>query len=150
MKILILSTLLFFNFISNACASRDSIGFFYRSEKVDIVLTERSKNGRIPRFMDYLLVNNSVFLENNEKTIKLGCAREENRSSCTFTFYPHEAKILIKDKTLIVSMPLDELGLISNGDFEMYFEGSMNDKMFFEIKNNILSIEASKLKRLKK
>lgn len=124
-------------------ASRDSIAFFYKTEKVGILLNERGTNGRIQNFMDFLGAQENMLLLSKNGDVKLGCARNEENASCTFTFLP-SANVETQNKELNVKISLNQFDLEVTEDFEMSFLGSMKDKLDLKVIDNELIIYAAK------
>lgn len=128
---------------SQAMAARDSVAFFYSAKKVNILLNERASAGRIQQFMDLFKAEDSLFLINADQDVKLGCARELDRATCTFTFYPGN-NVEFETKEIFFKQDLAEFGVVVSEDFEMSFESSMKDKMKLSVEDNVLYITGSK------
>ena len=124
-------------------ASRDSIAFFYKPEKVGILINERGTSGRIHDFMDHLGASEDLYLLSKDETIMLGCKRIENAATCTFRFLPG-ADVLTENKELHVKTSLSNFNLEEIAYFEMKFLSSMKDNIHLEIKDGFLNIDASK------
>ena len=128
---------------TSAIAARDSIAYFYSAKKVNILINERGYNSRIQEFMDVLGIEEAMLLVSDELDVKLGCAVSDNRSTCTFTFYPsNDVKFI--DKKLYVEKNLLSLGVDPALEFEMAFQGSMKDHMTLRLSEGRLTIFASK------
>lgn len=141
LKILIVLASIFLS--TQAMAGRDSVAFFYSTKKVNILMNERASAGRIQQFMDLFNADNELVLINAEQDVKVGCARELDRATCTFTFYPGN-NVEFATREIFFKQDLKEFGVAANGDFEMIFESSMKDKIKLIIEDNVLYITGSK------
>lgn len=128
---------------TSALANLDSVAYFYSKNKVNVLLNERGYESRISAFMDAVGEKEVMLLVSNEGDIKLGCARQDDRATCTFTFYPSES-VKIVDKKLYVVKDIRSLGLAEDIEFSMSFKGSMKDQIQLGISGGVLSIFASK------
>jgi len=124
-------------------AARDSVAFFYSAKKVNVLLNERGFNTRIHQFLEAIGADQGVHLVSEDNDIRLGCATEDNRATCTFTFYP-SSSVKIVDKKLFVNKDVSSLGIEPYTEFEMSFQGSMKDQIQLRISNGVLTIFASK------
>lgn len=123
--------------------ARDSVAYFYSAKKVNVLINERGFNSRIQQFMDALNEKSSMLLVSEDHDIRLGCAREEDRATCTFTFYPSSSVSLV-DKKLYVHKQLLSFGITEDVEFEMIFQSSMKDQIQLRLSDGQLIIFASK------
>lgn len=130
-------------FSSSVFANRDSVAFFYTAKKVNILINERIIDSRISQFMDVVGSENSMLLVSEQGDVRLGCARVEERSTCTFTFYPSE-DVVIANKELWVEKDLEDFNLPANLEFAMSFKGSMKDQLDLRISNGRIFIFGTK------
>lgn len=126
---------------TSALAARDSVAYFYSPQKVNVLLNERGINSRIQQFMNVLGGENELMIVTGD--MKLGCARKEDRATCTFTFYPSPT-IKFINKELFVEKSLVSLELDERLEFEMSFQGSMKDQLNLRLSEGQLFIFASK------
>ena len=139
MKLILCSLL----FSTSVLANLDSVAFFYTTKKVNVLLNEKNINSRISQFMDAVGAHDSVLLVSKDGDVRLGCAREDDRGTCTFTFYPSES-VLIENKELKVNKELGDFNLPADLEFEMSFKGSMKDQLNLSISNGRILIFAAK------
>ena len=133
-----------FAFISTASlAQRDSVAFFYTPKKINVLINEKGEVSRLHDFMNFFKVGNELILKSEDKDIKLECAREFDRATCTFTFYP-SSNVQTDNRELHVEKELTNFGVVTSDAFEMSFRGSMKDNIHLVIDNGILLISASK------
>lgn len=128
---------------TQALAARDSVAYFYSAKKVNVLLNERGFNSRIHQFLQALGEESGTLLVSADNDIRLGCAAEEDRATCTFTFYPSDA-VKFEDKKLFVEKDLGSFGIDPYIEFEMSFRGSMKDQIQLRLSNGMLTIFASK------
>lgn len=133
----------FLLFSTSVLANRDSVAFFYTTKKVNVLLNEKKVNSRISQFMDAVGAHDAVLLVSKDGDVRLGCAREEDRGTCTFTFYP-SSTVLIENKELKVEKEVGDFNLPANLEFEMRFKGSMKDELNLSISNGRILIFAAK------
>ncbi len=124
-------------------ASRDSIAFFYTPKKVSVLINERGTNSRLHDFMDFFNADNDMVLTSKKGDIKLGCARDIDKVSCTFTFLPSE-NVALDNRELHVLTTLNDFGVESDDSFEMRFRSSMKDNITLTVTDGELVISASK------
>lgn len=124
-------------------AQRDSVAFFYTPKKVNVLINERGVDSRLHAFMDYFRVDTELLLTSVDQDIQLGCAREVDRVSCTFTFHP-STDVQIANRELLVQKDLRALEVETSGSFEMSFRSSMKDNIHLTIIDGVLRISASK------
>ena len=133
-----------FAFISTASlAQRDSVAFFYTPKKINVLINERGEVSRLHHFMNFFKAGNELILRSEDKDIKLECAREFDRATCTFTFYP-SLDVQTVNRELHVEKALSNFGVETVDAFEMSFRGSMKDNIHLSIVNGFLTISASK------
>ena len=128
---------------TQALANRDSVAFFYTSKKVNVLLNEKKVNSRISQFMDVVGAHDNMLLVSQDGDVRLGCAREDDRGTCTFTFYPSPT-VLIANKELRVDKELADFHLPDDLEFSMNFKGSMKDELNLSISNGRILIFATK------
>lgn len=134
---------LFLLFSTTALAARDSVAYFYSSTKANILINERGYQSRLQQLMDVVGAGDSMLLISKDQDIKLGCARSDERTTCTFTFYP-SSSVKFQNKKMYVETELTKLGLDESLEFEMSFEGSMKDQVHLRFSQGKLFIFASK------
>lgn len=141
MKLVPLFLGLLFSF--SAFAQRDSVAFFYRPHKIDVLLNERGEVSRLQNFMNYFEAGHELSLLSEDHDIKIQCARLVDKATCTLTFYP-STDVLTVNRELQVTKRLSSFGLERNDEFEMHFQGSMKDNFHLVINDGVLTISASK------
>lgn len=124
-------------------AQRDSVAFFYNHKKINVLINERGMNSRLHDFMNQFGAEGDLLLTSSDQDINLGCAREIDRVSCTFTFFP-SSDVHFVDRELQVHKSLKTFGLAQENYFEMSFRSSMKDNIHLIIEDGILKITASK------
>lgn len=119
--------------VNAAFAQRDSVAFFYRPERVSVLIQERKEAGtRLEDFIDHVSSDIIYTSTSQDQNIRIACGKGMLGSECTFTFTPGPA-VVIKDRALVVNTTLENLGLPNVGPFKMSFAGSMKDKFSLEI-----------------
>lgn len=139
--VLLFATLL----INTAFAQQDSVAFFYKPDRVSVLIQERKEaRTRLEDFIDHVssdIVYTSTSQDNN---IRIACGKGYFGSECTFSFTPGPA-VVIKDRSLLVNTTLENLGLPNVGPFKMSFASSMKDRFTLEIlPDGTVRIEGSK------
>jgi hypothetical protein len=132
MKTTFLYAILFCLTIGIAQANRDSVGFFYKEDKVVVLINERTSYGRLHALLDHLNLGDRLNVLSNDETIKLSCTKSWEGVGCTFRFFPSE-NVTIENRSLIAEASLEALGLDNNGEFEISFASSMKDKLHIRI-----------------
>lgn len=123
-------------FISSAYAQEDSVGFFYKKDKVIVLINERVEVGtRLSDFISLVSSDDVYSVTTQDKSIAIRCGRVNIGSGCTMQFIPGK-NVQIKDRSLIVNTTVQELGLPNVGAFEMSFASSMKDKFKLVITND--------------
>lgn len=139
--ILLLAALL----VNTAFAQRDSVAFFYRPERVVVLIQERIEAGsRLSNFIDHVS-NGTIYTSTSEdNSIRISCGKGTLGSECRFTFTPGEV-VEIKDRALVVNTTSKNLGFPNTGAFKMSFQGSMKDRFIIEIfEDGTVHMEGSK------
>lgn len=144
-----ISTLLLLAFCSSLTATaregRDSVAFFYRPEKVVVLINERSSSGRLIQFMEQFTFESKLVGASNDGTITFSCSRNSIEAGCRFRFLP-SANVAINNRRLKTSIASEELGLSPAGTFKMNFASSMKDRFQLVIDDEgIMTIEGSKI-----
>jgi len=129
---------LFFSF--SAQAARDSVGVFYSSQKVNILINERGMNQRLHQFMDAMGWADNHYWANETETLKIHCAREEAKGVCVFTLKPSEN---VSFNTKSAEAHFVEKSFNAK-PFEMAFESSMQDKFLIRVQGSEVFIWAGK------
>lgn len=140
-KLLVTAFLALFSTVS--LAQRDSVAFFYTPKKINVLINERGQVSRLQNFMNFFNADNVLILKSQDQDIKLECAREIDRATCTFTFYP-SVNVQTVNRELHVLKDLSNFGLQTSESFAMSFKGSMKDNIHLVIENGVLNITASK------
>lgn len=118
--------------------ARDSVGVFHRSDKVVVLVTERSGNGRLENFMNAVADGDTLFLKNADESIHIRCGKSIKESSCTFRFHPSEF-VQIGDRNVQGILPLK-----TRGSADVIFESSMGDKFILKVTEQGLQFWAGK------
>lgn len=130
MKLLVLFISLF---SFSAIANQDSVAFFYRPEKVIVLINERIEAGmRLEQFLNALGGADHIEATSQDGTISFTCGRAALGNSCRFVFTPSE-KVIIQDRALSAIFSANDLGITTSGKFEMTFAGSMKDRFSLRI-----------------
>ncbi|WP_408096172.1 hypothetical protein ACJVC5_14125 [Peredibacter sp. HCB2-198] len=119
-------------FAVSAIAANDSVAFFYKPEKVGVLINERSQTGRLSNFLNHFGNSDVLNTTSTDQKINISCARGQIGIACTFTFLPAQ-NIQIRDRALSVVTNVAALGLPNAGAFEMSFASSMKDKFNFAV-----------------
>ncbi|WP_347357242.1 hypothetical protein [Bdellovibrio sp.] len=124
---------------AQAFAAADSVAVFHRAEKVGVLLNERAAYGRIHQFMDAVGADSRFRWLTADESVKIECAREDVRATCTLRFLPSEI-VAIKGRSV--------KALVATSDFpqpfEMTFESSMEDRFILQMGPEGLSLWAGK------
>ena len=146
MKPMIILGLLLFNTLS--FASRDSVAFFYRAEKVSVLINELTPYGRLGSLMDLFTQTENFKWE--DEGFKMSSSRHYRGAGCRFHFTPFDEQenILIENRSLYAEFDLpifeDKEEVITE---EFYFESSANDKFRITLTNDKIIFEGSKILR---
>lgn len=123
-------------FVNTAFAQQDSVAFFYKPDRVVVLIQERKEAGtRLADFIDHVSADVIYTSTSLDKSIRIACGKGVLGSECTFTFTP-SAAVQIKDRAMVVKTNLENLGLPNVGEFKMAFAGSMKDKFMLQIMND--------------
>ncbi|WP_374035152.1 hypothetical protein ACES2I_04960 [Bdellovibrio bacteriovorus] len=106
-----------------AQAAADSVAVFHRAEKVGVLLNERGAYGRIQQFMDAVGAEARYRWLSADESVKIECAREDVRATCTIRFLPSEI-VKIQGRSVKAFVATKEFPQ----SFEMAFESSMEDR----------------------
>lgn len=109
---------------SNALAAADSVAVFHRPEKVVVLINENGTDSRLQQFMNALSADHRVFWVTRDESIKIDCARNTEKVSCTFRFTPSE-NVIIEEKRVWAETDAAEL---NKNEFQMSFESSQEDR----------------------
>jgi len=140
----LLTSLLLLLQINNAMASRDSLAFFYKPNKVSVLINELTPYGRLGDFMNQFTTEASF--QREADGFKMSCSRTLRGAGCRFHFTP-EDNILIQDRTLSAQFDLEAMEPTLNDSFVVNFASSANDKLRITIEDNTLIFEGSKILR---
>ena len=132
MKAVLFSVFFMLSLSALAAPGRDSVAFFYRTDKVVVLINERGQAGRLQDFFAVLGASENFYVSNEDESMKFGCSRNFEGASCTFTFFP-APNLQIVERSLKGRAHLQDFGLSTDGPFSMYFESSMKDKFTLEI-----------------
>lgn len=130
-------------FSVSAFAQRDSVAFFYRPHKIDVLLNERGEVSRLQNFMNYFKAGHELNLLSEDQDIKIQCARIIDKATCTLTFYP-STDVFTVNRELQATKKLSNFGMERKDEFEMHFQGSMKDNFHLVINDGVMTISASK------
>ena len=141
-----------------AAAARDSVGVFYKEDKVVILVNEDLGASRLQSFFNALEERGLLLVEpqtsdryvflSSDQTARIQCARSQAAASCTFRFLP-SSMATIANRRIEAFVPAAEIyGTTSTAntaeDFEMTFESSMADLFNLKLAKDGLHIEARK------
>lgn len=132
MKSTFLYAILFCLTIGIANANRDSVAFFYKEDKVAVLINERANYGRLHSLLDHLNLDGRLNVLSSDESIKLSCTESDEGVGCTFRFLPSE-NVVIAERSLVAETTLAAVGLENNGAFEISFASSMKDKLHIKI-----------------
>ncbi len=105
-------------------AAADSVAVFHRPEKVVVLINENGTESRLQQFMNALSADHRVFWVTRDESIKIDCARNTDKVSCTFRFTPSDS-VIIEEKRVWAETEAAEL---SKNEFQMSFESSQEDR----------------------
>ena len=126
MKNIIIIAALFIT--QTAFAQKDSVAFFYRPEKVVVLINERNEAGtRLLDFMKHFGNEEGFRATSSDGAIDFVCGRGTFGSTCKFVFSP-TSSVRIADRSLSAMTIVQDLGLPDNGAFTMSFASSMKDR----------------------
>ncbi len=135
---LLIPLVLFFSIQTQA--ARDSVGVFYSTEKVNVLINERGMNQRLHQFMDAMGWAENHYWENEAGTLKIHCAREDAKGVCVFTLKPSE-HVVFKGKSAEAHFVENSFSAVP---YEMTFESSMQDKFLIKVQGSEVYIWAGK------
>lgn len=81
-------TFLFAFLLSPAFAARDSVAVLLRPEKSVIQINERGGHSRLQTLFDAMGAGTELFWENEDKSIRLNCGRNQTAATCTIRLLP--------------------------------------------------------------
>ncbi|UXR65158.1 hypothetical protein EZJ49_02710 [Bdellovibrio bacteriovorus] len=108
-------------------AAADSVAVFHRAEKVGVLLNERAAYGRIQQFMDAMGAESRFRWLTADESVKIECAREDVRATCTIRFLPSEV-VAIQGRSVKAFVATNDFPQM----FEMTFESSMEDRFILK------------------
>lgn len=132
-------------FVNAAFAQQDAVAFFYKPDRVAVLIQERLNDGtRISDFIEHVTTERYFETTSVDGSIRIGCLKRVIGADCVLNFIPsHSVKFM--DRAIVVSTTLEDLGLPNVGAFNMSFAGSMKDKFKLEIKEDgTVRMEGSK------
>lgn len=126
----IIFSLLIGSFVQTAQAGQDSVGVFYRPEKVVILINEAQGAPRLQGLMEALGAQDTLVYQSADESLRIQCGRQPNAATCTFrvlqgvssTIAPRRAEAFIPVSDLPVFAP-----------YEMTFESSMQDRFTLKV-----------------
>ncbi|MEK2644656.1 hypothetical protein [Bdellovibrio sp. BCCA] len=129
---------------SSAFAASDSVGVFYRPEKVNVLINENhNRSMRLVEMMEVLGLGGKATLISPDGSIKMDCGVGEEGSGCTFRFLP-SAHVTIGHKNVEVVVTAEDLKLPQAPNFEMVFESSMADRFVMQVSDGKVYFFANK------
>lgn len=143
MKATITALILSLMTASSAFAAADSVGVFYRPEKVVVLINEDYRTSRLAEMMDALGLGEKALLLSSDESIKIDCGRNAQAASCTFRFLP-SAIVNVGHKNVEVLVTAEELKLPQAPAFEMVFESSMADRFVMQVAHGKVYFFANK------
>nr|BFD67860.1 hypothetical protein HAGR004_28820 [Bdellovibrio sp. HAGR004] len=120
-------------------AAADSVAVFHRAEKVGVLLNERAAVGRIQQFMDAVGADSRFRWLSVDESVKIECAREDVRATCTIRFLPSES-VAIQGRSVKAFVATQDFPQ----SFEMTFESSMEDRFILQMGQQGLWLWAGK------
>lgn len=137
-------SLLAFLFVTQVYAASDSVGVFYTSKKVVVLVNERGEEADLQNLIRRLGAGKDTFQAlSQDKTIKLVCGRNTEAATCTFSFFPGE-NVKIDNRTVEARTTLKDLDLDLVDDITVNYESSMGDKFTLEVVNGDINFYGSK------
>ena len=134
----------------------DSVGVFYKEDKVVVLINEDRGAPRLNSFFEALGARGLLaepgryIFVSKDDGVRIQCARGEITATCTFRFLPSSAN-LIADRTVESHLSSEELlgtaPVATIEDFEMSFSSSMKDRFLLRLTENGLAVTGSKKKR---
>lgn len=132
MKMLLLLTLLL---STQVMAASDSVGVFYRPEKVVVLVNERGEEADLQNLIRRLGDNKDTFQAvSDDKTIKIVCGKSIEAATCTFSFF-HGENVAIGNRAVEAHTTLKDLGISLVDYISVSYESSMGDKFTLEVEN---------------
>lgn len=128
-------------FLSPLYASQDSVGVFYKPEKVIVLIEEKKVAPRLNGFMNALSADNEFRYESYDKNLRIACGRNSEKAVCTFTVLPG-ALGKISHRKVEAFIPAIEFNF--KNDYEMSFESSMQDRFYLKINSEGLEFTGTK------
>lgn len=156
-------TTIIFSIVSSAsfaahASGLDSVGVFYKDEKVVILINEEQGAPRLQAFFNALeardllskppqTLDRYIFLS-SDKTARIQCARADHAATCTFRFLPSELAQIANRRIEALIPAIEIFGTSAPAyadDFEMIFESSMKDRFKLKLSDEGLRIEGEKI-----
>ncbi|AUN96743.1 hypothetical protein DOM21_18090 [Bacteriovorax stolpii] len=126
-------------------AASDSVGVFYRPEKVVVLVNERGEEADLQNLIRRLGAGKNSFQSiSQDKTIKVVCGKSEIEASCTFTFFPGSNVTINSNRSVEAQTTLEDLGIALVDDISVGYESSMGDKFTLEVANGNIHFLGSK------
>lgn len=153
----LLSTTILAGFSAYA-SGLDSVGVFYKDDKVVILVNEEQGAPRLQAFFNALeardllskppqTLDRYIFLS-SDQTARIQCARANHAATCTFRFLPSEFAQLANRRVEALIPAIEIFGTHMPAyadDFEMVFESSMKDRFKLKLSDEGLRIEGEKI-----
>lgn len=125
-------------------AASDSVGVFYRPEKVIVLVNERGEEADLQNLIRRLGEGKDTFQAiSQDKTIKVVCGKSTEAASCTFSFFPGE-NVSIGNRAVEAHTTLKDLGISLVDDISVGYESSMGDKFTLEVENGNIHFYGNK------
>lgn len=140
MKLYAIAAILLFQ--STSYANKDSVGVFYKPEKVIVLVNEKRGAPRLNGFMNAVGAGDSFVYETDDKTFRINCGRNIEESTCTFRLLNGSKIGQIQTRRVEAFIPASEIKVHAN--YKMYFESSMGDKFLLETTEQGISYTGSK------
>lgn len=123
-------------------SAEDSVGVFYKPEKVIVLINEINGAYRLNGFMNAVGAAEYFTYESSDKLLRIECGRRYDKAGCTFRLLDGGAMGKIDHRNVEAFIPISEINI--QFDYEMRFESSREDKFHLKLDSNGLRFFGSK------